>query len=783
MHPKKLFPRFAASLAFLLSAHIPSALSRTPEPQPQTAVAQQLSPQPKQHTGSRVVQKIEKGDPGRITLIGSTAFSTPEIRDRLSDELSIRYPKKNFSVTVLQPPNLAARQKLQLEDLFSRLLTERPDLLLLELNLENALPSAEITIAHHRKILTRFAEFIADNLPECELWFATGHPIDPEAPQREQRPLLDRYYAATRERAQSLRIRTLDLESDWNHLRDRNKAATKRFLPTGDRPSPDGITHFVLPRILATLGVRNDLVIYGSTPAGLIAAQQAARMKASVFVCGADSHIGGMISNGLAVPDTGKMPESIAGLAREFFNSIDSHYRNNSAWRWQQKEDFWNTPVPPDTRAPDQETIWSVEPHVAEDLFERIVANHNLPVLRNAPIHETRPVLKNGTRILALQTVTGEVLRGERFIDASYEGDLLAAAGVEHSSIRESNAKYDESFNGVRIPYNTSQFPINPGISALRDPSNPSSPLLPGVFASKSPHGAEDPFLQASCFRPCLSRNPENRIPFERPADYDPDDYEIVARFCNLTSDPKKIDFLFSLNETPNAKGDIHQRVAVGADLLGANLGYAAMSRAQRKAHSKKHERHLRGLLFFLANDPRVPTPIRTRVSAWGLAADEFLGNHNWPELLYVREARRMIGPYIVDEHDLLHARRATNVILINNYGYINNHHAKICSNQDGELEAEGATFTGILKGLRIPYEAITPKPSDATNLLVPVCFSTSHVAHGANRFEPLFMSLGQIAATAAVLSLNQDIPVQDLPYPSLRHHITDFIQEPVSHP
>ncbi len=750
------------------------------------SAAGQSDPPPPRHTAftpARVIQKIESGETGRIALLASTAFSAPEIRDRLHEELAARYPKKNFALSAILPPTHTARQKLAFEETFTRLLNERPDLLLVELSLENALPASEITIALHRNMLTRIAEFIADNLPECELWFATSNPVNLPDTHQYQRPLLDRYYAVTRDRAHALRLKLIDLESDWRPVLDRGSSALKRFLPTSDRPSPEGINHFVIPRLLAALGARNDLVIYGSTPAGLIAAQQAARMNASALVCGADRSIGGMMSNGLSVPDTGKMPESIAGLTRDFFQSIDHHYRANSSWRWQSKDDFWNAPTHPDTRAPDTDSVWSAEPHVTELLFERVVSENNLSVLRASPLNETLPILKQDNQIVALRTANGDLLRADIFIDASYEGDLLAAANVEYSTVRESNARYDESFNGVRVSYNTSQFPVNPGISGFLNPADHSSPLIPGVLPPRNHDGSESPYLQSSCFRPSLSRNPANRIPFERPADYNPDDFELIARFCNATNDPQKLQALFSPTAIPNAKGDVSQKAAVGTNLPNGNLHYAAMSRAQRKAIAEKHERYLRGLLFFLSNDPHIPQHLRENTAKWGLAADEFQGNRNWPELLYVRETRRMIGAYVITEKDIIHERRAENVVLINNYGYITNHHATLSVTREGEVEADGATYTSILKGLRIPYQAITPQRHQTANLLVPVCHSASHVAFGATRFEPVYMALGQVAATAAVLAKQLNLPVQDLPYETLREKIADLIKEPLSSP
>jgi hypothetical protein len=749
------------------------------------ALGQSTSPASQQPlpASSRVIRKIESGELGRIALLTSTAFSATEIRDRLHEELSARYPKKNFALSAILPPPHASRQKLAFEDTFARLVNERPDLLLVELSLENALPSAEISIALHRNMLNRIAEFMADNLPECELWFATSNPVSLPDSHQHHRPLLDRYYAATRDRAHALHLKIVDLEHDWLPVFNRGTPALKRFLPTSDRPSPQGINHFVIPRLLAALGARNDLVIYGSTPSGIIAAQQAARMNASVLVCGADQSIGGMMSNGLSVPDTGKMPDSIAGLTRDFFQSIDQYYRSNSAWLWQSKDDFWNGPTQPDTRSPSTDSIWTAEPHVAELLFERVVSENNLAILRASPLNETRPILKQNNRVLALRTANGEILRGDVFIDASYEGDLLAAADVEHSAVRESNAQYDESFNGARVSYNTSQFPVNPGISGLLNPANRSSPLIPGVLPQRPPDGSEDSYLQASCFRPSLSKNPANRIPFERPADYNPDEFELVARFCTATNDPQKLQRLFSPTSIPNAKADVSQQAAIGTNLPNGNLQYGAMSRAQRKALAEKHERYLRGLLFFLVNDPRIPANIRENVGKWGLAADEFQGNRNWPELLYVRETRRMVGAYVLTEKDILHERRAENVVLINNYGNITNHHATLRITREGEVEAEGATYTSILKGLRIPYEAITPKSHQTANLLVPVCHSASHVAFGATRFEPVYMALGQVAATAAILSQQLNLPVQEIPYSTLREKIADLIREPLSSP
>lgn len=518
---------------------------------------------------------------------------------------------------------------------------------------------------------------------------------------------------------------------------------------------------------VGSLAARYDVVVYGGTSAGVMSAVQAKRMGKTVIIVGPDKHLGGLSSGGLGFTDTGNKAV-IGGLAREFYHRVWKHYDTAEAWKWQKKEEYGGkgqgTPAIDGT----QRTMWIFEPHVAEQVFEDLVREHHIPVHRDRWLDRENGVVMASGRIVSITMSSGESYGGRMFIDATYEGDLMAAAGVNHTVGRESQEDYGEQYAGVQtgILHHRHHFG---GVKTQIDPyverGNPRSGVLPKI-STEHPgiYGQGDDKVQAYCYRMCLTRVPGNRVPFPKPDGYDPRNYELLARI-----------FEAGWNETfqkfdpiPNAKTDTNNHGPMSTDNIGMNYDYPEAPYERRREILKEHEDYQKGWLYFIANDPRVPEAIRTKMAEWGLARDEFTDNGNWPHQIYVREARRMIGEFVMTENELMKRKPTPDSVGMGSYS-IDSHNIQRYIRADGFVQNEGDLGVGLKAPYEIAYGSLTPRKNDCTNLLVPVCVSASHVAFGSIRMEPVFMILGQSAATAAMMAMDQNIAVQDLNYDELR--------------
>ncbi|GAB4129411.1 MAG: hypothetical protein Kow0040_05380 [Thermogutta sp.] len=509
-----------------------------------------------------------------------------------------------------------------------------------------------------------------------------------------------------------------------------------------------------------------DVVIYGGTSAAVTAAVQTAKMGKSVVIVSPDKHLGGLSSGGLGFTDTGNKAV-IGGLSREFYHRIWLHYQRPEAWRWQTRESFGNRGQ--GTPAVDGElrTMWVFEPHAAEAVFDGWLAELGIRVWRNAWLDREKGVQKSGRRIESITTLDGTTFRGRVFIDATYEGDLMASAGVSYAVGREGRDTYGEEWAGVQtgVFHHGHYFkkPVDPYVV----PGDPGSGLLPRI--SPDPPGEKgqgDHRVQAYCFRMCLTKHPENRVPFPKPEGYDPTQYELLLRV--LETGWREL--FVKYDPIPNAKTDTNNHGPFSTDNIGYNYDYPEASYERRREIIAEHERYQKGLMYFMANDPRVPEDVRSAVSEWGLAKDEFVDNGNWPHQLYIREARRMIGRFVMTEHELLRRRPTPEPVGMGSYT-IDSHNVQRYVTPEGFVQNEGDI--GVpLKPYQIAYGALTPKLDECENLLVPVCVSSSHVAYGSIRMEPVFMILGQSAATAAVMAVEGGIPVQEVDYAALRERL-----------
>ncbi len=488
--------------------------------------------------------------------------------------------------------------------------------------------------------------------------------------------------------------------------------------------------------------------------------------KSVVMVC-PERHLGGVTTSGLGWTDSGTKAV-IGGLSREFYHRVWEHYEKPQAWRWQKREDYGNKGQ--GTAASDsvERTMWIFEPHVAEQVYEDWIRESKITVVRNAWLDREKGVRKQGNRILSITMLDGTTYAAKMFIDATYEGDLMAAAGAEYHVGRESSREFGEQWNGVqtgvlqhRHNFGVLSTPVSPYVT----PGDPRSGVLPRISGEPpGTHGDGDKKVQAYCFRMCLTQSPANRVPFSKPAGYDPKQYELLLRIfaAGWRETFDKFDAI------PNAKTDTNNHGPFSTDDIGANWDYPDASYARRREIIQEHLNYESGWFYFIANDARVPADVRSAMAKWGLAKDEFTDNANWPYQLYVREARRMMGEYVMTENELTKKRPTPEPIGMGSYG-IDSHNVQRYITPEGYVQNEGDIGVSTNGPYQIAYGAIAPKKAQTANLLVPVCLSSSHIAYGSIRMEPVFMILGQSAATAAALAIDAGIAVQDVPYAKLR--------------
>ncbi|MDX2067657.1 MAG: FAD-dependent oxidoreductase [Haliscomenobacter sp.] len=508
-----------------------------------------------------------------------------------------------------------------------------------------------------------------------------------------------------------------------------------------------------------------DVIVYGGTSAAITAAVQVKKMGKSVIIVSPDTHLGGLSSGGLGFTDTGNK-EVIGGLSREFYHRLYEHYQQDNSWVWQKKAEYGNKGQGTPAIDGNNRTMWIFEPHAAEKVFEDFVKEYALTVHRNEWLDRSAKGLsKKSGKIRTMRTLSGNVYRGKMFIDATYEGDLMALAGVSYHVGREANAVYDEKWNGVQTEVFQHGHHFKAKISPYTIENDPSSGLLPEVSAEPAgTYGSGDKRIQAYCFRMCLSNHPDNRIPFVKPAGYDPARYELYARV--FASGWRETFHKF--DPIPNRKTDTNNHGPFSTDYIGKNYDYPEASYERRKAIIKEHELYQKGLMYFLQNDPRVPADVREKMQQWGLPKDEFTDNGNWPHQLYIREARRMVGEFVMTEADALGKTKVPNPVGMGSYA-LDSHNTQRYVNADGFVQNEGDIGVHPDRPYSIAYGSILPKIKECQNLLVPICVSSSHIAYGSIRMEPVFMILGQSAATAAVLSINNKVSPQKLPYEKLR--------------
>lgn len=510
-----------------------------------------------------------------------------------------------------------------------------------------------------------------------------------------------------------------------------------------------------------------DIIIYGGTPAAIVAAVQAKKMGKHVIVVSPDKHLGGLSSGGLGFTDTGNK-EVIGGLAREFYHGIFEHYQKEDSWKWQKKEEYGNKGQGTPAIDGNERTMWIFEPHAAEQVFNDFVRDNNIEVLRDEWLDREKGVKMDHGQIKSITTLSGKTFKGKMFIDATYEGDLMAAAGVSYTVGREANSLYNEQWNGVQTGVFQHAHYFKSNIDPYKIAGDSSSGLLP-LISPDDPgvKGEGDKKVQAYCFRMCLTNDPDNRVPFQKPEGYDPARYELLIRVFN--SGWRELFNKFDM--IPNWKTDTNNHGPVSTDYIGMSYDYPDASYEKRRDIIKQHETYQKGLMYFMATDPRVPKDLQQELNKWGLAKDEFTDNGNWPWQIYVREARRMVSDFVMTENEILSKKPVPDPIGMGSYT-LDSHNVQRYVTPGGYVQNEGDIGVKTPKPYSISYDAIIPKENECKNLFVPVCLSSSHIAFGSIRMEPVFMILGESAATAASIAIDKNVDVQKVNYEDLKKEL-----------
>ena len=488
-----------------------------------------------------------------------------------------------------------------------------------------------------------------------------------------------------------------------------------------------------------------DLVVYGGTAGGVISAVTAARLGLSVALLEPGDHLGGMVTGGLSATDHGEK-EVVGGYAREFYERLGRHYG--------------------------QEIEWYPEPHVAEKVLQEIVQEvGTITVFYQHRLKETGGVEKPDQRIHEIQMENGSLFQASIFIDASYEGDLMAQAGVSYTWGREGMDQYGESLAGVRPkdPNHQFDFPV----LAHDETGN----LLPEIHSGpRGALGAGDEKIQAYNFRMILTDEKDNRVPFPKPRDYNPRRYELLAlflsEFLRREGRPPRVDEILLPRAIANQKWDFNNRGPFSTDYIGKNWEYPNATYQRRAKIWQDHIDYTQGLFYFLTHDPQVPKPLQEELNEFGLARDEFVDTKYWPHQLYVREARRMVGDFVMTQKDIQTQLTKSDVIGMGSYNS-DSHNVQRYVTEQAHAQNEGNMEVPVTP-YQIPYRLTLPRKDQVTNLLVTVCFSASHVTYSTLRMEPVYMIIGQAAGLAAKMASSDQVPVQDIDAVTLTANLRD---------
>jgi lysophospholipase L1-like esterase len=680
--------------------------------------------------------------------------------------------------------------------LSAKVLAYNPDTVFIEFAVNDAFlysdGTPQLSVADARaNLITMINAILAQN-PRAEIILQTMNSVwdSPSGSNQSAtlRPNLPAYYQMYRDVAAERGLLLIDHYPNWVALQTNNVSTFQTYVPDGVHPIAAGTQAITMPllqrRLIGSVNyhpanapsptlLTADVCVYGGNSGAVASAMQAARLGKRVIMLSPDSFLGGLSSNGLGWTDIGNA-SAIGGISREFYLRIYNYYLNNSAWTAETRDAYISrSGIDPDTA---RKMMFTFEPKIARQIFEDFMAESGVTVVRARLNRTPGGVKKEGRQICEIMSDDGRTsIRASMFIDATYEGDLMAAAGVSYAIGREANSVYTETLNGIQTA-NSGGNQLPNGIDPYVTPGQPASGLLPGVNPNAGgTDGTGDRRLQAYTFRICLTDVAANRVPVPQPAGHQESDYELLFRAiaAGQTSN------FFKTSPMPNRKTDSNNSNGYSTDFIGGNYNlaegwnYAEADYAKRDEILAAHVRYQQGFVWTLQNSARVPLSIRNSVSAWGLPLDEFTDCGNWPAQLYVREARRLVGEYVVSQRDVNQQTGfvASDPVGMGGYNMDSHHTQRYVA--AGGVKNEGDVQVAPAKGpYGISYRSMIPKATEVENLLVPVCVSSSHIAYGSIRMEPVFMILGQSAGVAAVRAINDGVSVQQVDYTALRRDL-----------
>lgn len=529
-----------------------------------------------------------------------------------------------------------------------------------------------------------------------------------------------------------------------------------------------------------------DVVIYGGTSAGIASAIQTSRMGKSVIIIEPSHRLGGLTTGGLGQTDIGNK-HVVGGISREFYQNIRRYYDNPDNWKWQKREEYMSDGQSRTEKGED--AMWTFEPSAALKVYEKMLAPEKVKIVYGERLNRKTGVQKNAGKIVSITMENGSTYIGKMFIDATYEGDLMAAADVSYSVGREANSEYGETLNGVQanrinrtlkwtLSRNAHNHNFIDGVDPYIVKGDPNSGLLPYIVEDGRPgiDGQGDKGIQAYCFRMTLTNHPDNRIPFKKPDNYDELNYELLFRNYEAAVGP--IEEMYTYGDKlvpwinspmPNRKTDTNNQKGFSTDFIGQNYDYPEASYEEREKIIQAHRDYQQGLMWTLAYHPRIPQKVRDVVSTWGTCKDEYEPESSgWQQQLYIREARRMKSDYVMTQKNCERIDVVDDPVGMGAYG-MDSHHVQRYIDANGFVQNEGNVEAPVPYPYPISYRSIVPKKNECENLLVPVCVSATHIAFGSIRMEPVFMVLGQSAATAACQAIEEKVAIQDIDYDKLQ--------------
>lgn len=535
-----------------------------------------------------------------------------------------------------------------------------------------------------------------------------------------------------------------------------------------------------------------DVIIYGGTSAGLSAAIQSARLEKSVILIEPTNRLGGLTTGGLGQTDIGNK-QVIGGISREFYKNIKTYYLDSANWVWQLRSEYIDEGQSRSRK--DENAMWTFEPSAALKVYHKMIENLDIRIVYNQKLNRAEGVSKNYKAIKSISMESGDIFFGKVFIDATYEGDLMAAAGVSYTIGRESNSQYGESLNGIQsnkfgttllgsVSNNSVYHNFIDGVDPYIVKGDSSSGLLPFISAKEyRSEGQGDEGIQAYCFRMTLTDHPENRIPFQKPKGYNEMDYELLFRNYEAATGP--IEEMYSYGDPlvpwinspmPNRKTDTNNQKGFSTDFIGQNWEYPEASYEERENILMRHRQYQQGLMWTLGYHHRIPKIVRDKVSQWGTCKDEYEREDGWQQQLYIREARRMISNYVMTQKNCEGIEIVQDPVGMAAYG-MDSHHIKRYVNSNGFVSNEGNVEARVKAPFPISYRSIVPKIEECSNLVVPICLSATHIAFGSIRMEPVFMVLGQSSAVIASLAIEEDKAVQEIAYNKIREMLLKLDQ------